>query len=250
MNLRRFLKMKKAFSLFEMLLVLGLVSVCFVLFAKVTMNLSHFYDRQMSFDLANTNASLMIAEKILQNCLEFTPLNQGFECLLKDTQNLILQRQNALFIGSAGVVLKDENSTFYAPKSHFRYTLQNGLKAFNAGVLTNQNDLQGAKNNEFLHIYDKKERKIHKIKPLNKEKFTFTNDEFTGFYELVEAKVSLILQDDALVYHYTPYIMGISRKGVLLENVKKFSISENAGEFALKLCLNAQNSCLEKWILR
>ena len=112
--------MKKAFSLFEMLLVLGLVSVCFVLFAKVTMNLSHFYGRQMSFELANTNASLMIAEKILQNCLEFTPLNQGFECLLKDTQNLILQRQNALFIGSAGVVLRDENSTFYAPKSHFR----------------------------------------------------------------------------------------------------------------------------------
>ncbi len=240
--------MKKAFSLFEMLLVLGLVSVCFVLFAKVTMNLSHFYGRQMSFELANTNASLMIAEKILQNCLEFTPLNQGFECLLKDTQNLILQRQNALFIGSAGVVLKDENSTFYAPKSHFRYTLQNGLKAFNAGVLTNQNDLQGAKNNEFLHIYDKKERKIHKIKPLDKEKLSIAD--FTGFYELVEAKVSLILQDDALVYHYTPYITGISRKGVLLENVKKFSISENAGEFALKLCLNAQNSCLEKLIMR
>lgn len=240
--------MKKAFSLFEMLLVLGLVSVCFVLFAKVTMNLSHFYGRQMSFELANTNASLMIAEKILQNCLEFTPLNQGFECLLKDTQNLILQRQNALFIGSAGVVLKDENSTFYAPKSHFRYTLQNGLKAFNAGVLTNQNDLQGAKNNEFLHIYDKKERKIHKIKPLDKEKLSIAD--FTGFYELVEAKVSLILQDDALVYHYTPYITGISRKGVLLENVKKFSISENAGEFALKLCLNTQNSCLEKLIMR
>ncbi len=240
--------MKKAFSLFEMLLVLGLVSVCFVLFAKVTMNLSHFYGRQMSFELANTNASLMIAEKILQNCLEFTPLNQGFECLLKDTQNLILQRQNALFIGSAGVVLKDENSTFCAPKSHFRYTLQNGLKAFNAGVLTNQNDLQGAKNNEFLHIYDKKERKIHKIKPLDKEKLALAD--FTGFYELVEAKVSLILQDDTLVYHYTPYITGISRKGVLLENVKKFSISENASEFALKLCLNAQNSCLEKWIMR
>ncbi len=240
--------MKKAFSLFEMLLVLGLVSVCFVFFAKVTMNLSHFYGRQMSFELANTNASLMIAEKILQNCLEFTPLNQGFECLLKDTQNLILQRQNALFIGSAGVVLKDENSTLYAPKSHFRYTLQNGLKAFNAGVLTNQNDLQGAKNNEFLYIYDKKERKIHKIKPLDKEKLSIAD--FTGFYELVEAKVSLILQDNALVYHYTPYITGISRKGVLLENVKKFSISENAGEFALKLCLNAQNSCLEKWIVR
>lgn len=248
MNLRRFSKMKKAFSLFEMLLVLGLVSVCFVLFAKVTMNLSHFYGRQMSFELANTNASLMIAEKILQNCLEFTPLNQGFECLLKDTQNLILQRQNALFIGSAGVVLKDENSTFYAPKSHFRYTLQNGLKTFNAGVLTNQNDLQGAKNNEFLHIYDKKERKIHKIKPLDKEKFSIAD--FTGFYELVEAKVSLILQDDTLVYHYTPYITGISRKGILLENVKKFSISENVGEFALKLCLNAQNFCLEKWIVR
>ena len=248
--IRLILSMKKAFSLFEMLLVVVLLGVAFVLFAKPLTNLAHFYGRQEGSKLINANSALIIIEKILQNCLEFSPLNSGFECILKDSDNLILQRANALFIGSGAVLLKDENSSIYAPKSHFIYSGKDGKnKAFNAGVLENHNDLQGAKNNEFLFFYDLKGKKIHKAKILNAEKIAFTNDEFTGFYALVEAKISLNLENGSLIYRHTPYLTGVSRKGILLENAKNFSVNLGADGFEIALCIDSAN-CLEKWVRR
>ncbi len=242
--------MKKAFSLFEMLLVVVLLGVAFVLFAKLLTNLSHFYAKQDGSKLINANSVLIIVEKILQNCLDFAPLNSGFECVLKDSENLILQRANALFIGSSGVLLKDENSSIYAPKSHFIYSAKNDKnKAFNAGVLENHNDLQGAKNNEFLFFYDLKGKKIHKAKILNAEKIAFVGNEFTGFYTLVEAKISLNLENGTLIYRHTPYLTGVSHKGVLLESAKNFSVNLGTNAFEIALCLDA-TSCLEKWVRR
>ncbi len=109
--------------------------------------------------------------------------------------------------------------------------------------------MQGAKNNEFLFFYDLKGKKIHKAKVLNAEKIAFENDEFTGFYALVEAKISLNLENGALIYRHTPYLTGISQKGVLLENAKNFSVNLGANAFEIALCLDA-TSCLEKWVRR
>ena len=242
------LKMKKAFSLFEMLVVTALLGLCFVLFATPLLNFGKFYGKQNSQTLINANSALIIIEKILHRCLEFSPLNSGFECILKDSDNLILHRSNTAFIGHSGVLLKDENLSIYAPKSNFIYNTKDA-KALNFGVLANYNDLQGAKNNEFLFLYDLRDKKIHKARVLDREKIEFLNGEFTGFYALIEAKVSLNLENGSLIYRHTPYLTGISHRGVLLENVYDFKISTNADEFAIRLCL-AKENCLEKWVWR
>ena len=245
---RAILKMKKAFSLFEMLVVTALLGLCFVLFATPLLNFGKFYGKQNSQALINANSTLIIIEKILHRCLEFSPLNSGFECILKDSDNLILHHSNTAFIGHSGVLLKDENLSIYAPKSNFIYSTKDA-KALNFGVLANYNDLQGAKNNEFLFLYDLKEKKIHKVRVLDREKLAFLNGEFTGFYALIEAKISLNLENGELIYRHTPYLTGISHRGVLLENVYDFKISTNADEFAIRLCLSKEN-CLEKWVWR
>ncbi|TQR60571.1 type II secretion system protein [Campylobacter troglodytis] len=243
---RAILKMKKAFSLFEMLVVMTMLGLCFVLFATPLLNLGAFYGKQNSQALINANSTLIIIEKILQRCLEFSPLNSGFECILKDSDNLILHRLNTAFIGHSGVLLKDENSNIYAPKSNFIYNTKEGL---NFGVLANYNDLQGVKNNEFLFLYDLKDKKIHKARVLDREKLEFLNGEFTGFYALIEAKVSLNLENGELIYHHTPYLTGISHSGVLLDGLHSLKISASAGEFTVKLCLSKEN-CIQKWVWR
>ena len=240
--------MKKAFSLFEMLVVTALLGLCFVLFATPLLNLGAFYGKQNSQALINANSTLIIIEKILQRCLEFSPLNSGFECILKDSDNLILHRLNTAFIGHSGVLLKDENSSIYAPKSNFIYSIKDA-KALNFGVLANYNDLQGAKNNEFLFLYDLKDKKIHKVRVLDREKLEFLNGEFTGFYALIEAKVSLNLENGLLIYHHTPYLTGISHRGILLDGLHSLKISASAGEFTVKLCLSKEN-CIQKWVWR
>ena len=240
------LKMKKAFSLFEMLVVTVLLGLCFVLFATPLLNLGVFYSKQNSQALINANSTLIIIEKILQRCLEFSPLNSGFECILKDSDNLILHRLSTAFIGYSGVLLKDENSSIYAPKSNFIYNTKEGL---NFGVLANYNDLQGAKNNEFLFLYDLKDKKIHKARVLGRDKLEFLNGEFIDFYSLIEAKVSLNLENGSLIYLHTPYLTGISHRGVLLDGLHSFKISASADEFTVKLCLSKEN-CIQKWVWR
>ena len=239
--------MKKAFSLFELIITLALLGVIFVVFAKPVMNLTRLYTSTSHNEFG---ASLVFIDKILQNCLEFTLTAQGFECLLKDTQNLILQRQNTLFIGNSGVILKDENATLYAPKSHFVYEIQsaNG-KSLKAGVLENQKDTQGVKNGDLLYLYALKERQIYTAQVFDENTIRFVGDEFVGFYELIDARISVGLRQDELLYHYQPYAQSAIYTGVLAHNVKDFRVEQNIDAISLELCAS-ENFCLKKWVKR
>lgn len=250
--IRLILKMKKAFSLFELIITLVLLGILLALFAKPLTSLSHLYENSQGQNFNNANSSLLFIDKILQKCLKFTPLNAGFECLLQDEQNLILYRENKAFIGSSSILLQDENSSFYAPKSHFIYDakLENN-KLIKAGVLVNQNDLQGFKNRDFLHFYSLKEKQIYKLKVLDGQRVAFLEpNSFKGLYKLVEAKVSILLDKDEFFYLYTPYSSATTHKNLLLNGVKAFSVDENFGKFRLKLCVfnkTKTSFCLEKW---
>lgn len=239
--------MKKAFSLLELIITLGLLGVIFVVFAKPLLSLNHLYTNPAQNSIST---SLIFVEKILQNCLEFTPNAQGFECLLKDSDNVILQHQNTLFIGSAGVILRDANATFYAPKSHFSYEIQRqNSKKMQAGVAHNQKDIHGAKNADSLYLYALKERQIYKVQVLGKSKLSFGGDEFVGFYELIDGQVSVELRQDELLYHYSPYQQGTRYTSLLAQNVKDFRVEERGDEISLTICAGKKN-CLTKWVRR
>lgn len=239
--------MKKAFTLFEMLLVLMLLGVIFIIFSKPLLNMTSLY---ASSKLDNISSALIFIDKIAQNCLEFIATTQGFECLLKDEANLILQRQNSLFIGSSGFIVKDENSSFYAPKSHFSYEIQNDKgKSIKVGVLENQKDLHNDKNKDFIYLYALKERRIYKARVLDNEKISFMDDEFSGFYEMLDAKIAVKINNNELIYEYSPYPQNISYTGILAQNIKAFKVSSNDDEFAFTIC-GFDDLCLEKWVRR
>lgn len=239
--------MKKAFSLFEMLLVLVLLGAIFIIFSKPLLDMTRLYANSK---LDNISSALIFIDKIAQNCLEFTPTTQGFECLLKDEANLILQRQNSLFIGSSGFIVKDENSSFYAPKSHFSYEIQNDKgRGIKVGVLENQKDLHNDKNKDFVYLYALKEKRIYKVKILDNEKVSFMDDEFSGFYEMLDAKIAVKINNNELIYEYSPYPQNISYTGILAQNIKAFELLGNDDEFVFKIC-SFDDLCLEKWVQR
>lgn len=239
--------MKKAFSLFELIITLVLLGAIFAVFAKPLLSMTRLYAKPAQNSTAST---LIFIDKLVQNCLEFRLNARGFECLLKDEVNIILQRQNTLFVGSSGVILKDENSTFYAPKSHFSYEIQNANgKTLKAGVVENQKDMQGAKNRDFLYLYALKERQIYKAQILNETQLAFVGDEFTGFYELIDTHISVELRQNELLYHYAPYAQNATHTGILAQNIKEFRVEENGDELSFTLCAN-ENACLTKWMKR
>lgn len=239
--------MKKAFSLLELIITLGLLGVIFAVFSKPLLSLNRLYT---SFAQSPEPSTLIFIEKILQNCLEFAPKAQGFECLLKDSENIILQRQNALFIGHSGVILRDANATHYAPKSHFFYDIQiqNGKK-IQAGVVPNQKDIHNDTNGDFIYLYDLKERQIHKARVLDESKLSFVGDEFVGFYELIDGQASVELRQDELLYHYSPYQQGARYTGILAQNIKEFHIEKGGDEIIIQICTD-KNLCLKKWVKR
>lgn len=249
------MSLKRAFSLMELILVLVILGVCVVIFAKPLLNIAHFYATSESKgrNLGQINAAFIQIEKILQNCLEFNALNSGFECLSKDSNNLVLQRANSLFIGTSGVLLKDENGSFYAPKSHFIYEFSGEKgEVLKGGVLVNQNELHGT-NADTLMLYELNSRTKHEIKPLGKTMIKFTSGEFGGFYELIDGLLSVKMQGDELIYSYAPIFGAKIYSGVLVKNAAKFSINEENEGFLLEICTfetqkTSENLCLKRWI--
>lgn len=239
--------MKKAFTLFEIIITLVLLGAIFIVFSKPLMNMTRLYAHSNQNTIST---ALLFIDKIAQNCLELSLTAQGFECLLKDEANLILHRGNTAFIGSSGIVLKDENSSFYAPKSHFLYEIQNDKgKKIQVGVLENQKDLHKDKNKDFVYLYAIKERQIYKAQILNGEKINFLNGEFMGFYDLIDAKISIILDAHNLIYEYSPYLQGLSYTSLLAQNIKEFTINQNGDEFIFTIC-SFDDFCLQKWVRR
>lgn len=273
--------MKRAFSLVELCLVCVLFGAIFYLLLKPAQNLyglyaSAYYQRPA---LLNLNSSLIFLSKILKDCVEFRAFAGGFECLSEDSQNLILSRDNAYFIGSAGVLLKDANASFYAPQSHFLYEFKNGKKVETAGVLENFNNIFGLQGDK-IYLYETNARKIHALRVLDGEKLEFTGFEsFAGFYKLIFGTQSVFLKNNALHYAASPasdgfnainsalksttnatlpstnFLISNTQQGILLDRVREFSVllNQNADKtsiFHIKLCLEFNDFCFEKEVVR
>lgn len=244
--------MKHAFSLLEMIFAIVIFGVLVGILIKPSLEISRFYANfdEKSRILTQINQALILSEKILQNCLEFTLLNDGFECLLKDSQNLILQRENSLFIGFSGILLKNANGEIYAPKSNLIYDftyLDNKKNPKNAkgGVLVNQNDLHGT-NSDFLSIYALEDGTKHDIKPLDEDSLSGFNED--GFYALIDGKSTIKMQKNELIYSYNPANSTQIYDGILVQDAMKFSINESLDDYELEICALKNELCLKRWI--
>ncbi|KGI56488.1 hypothetical protein [Campylobacter sp. MIT 97-5078] len=243
--------MKKAFSLFECLLVLVLsCAFAFIIFQPLQ-NLFSLYSSQQSQKALELHSSFTFIEKLLRRCIKLQISSQNISCLLEDKNNILLQRSLHTFIGSSGLLLQDQNKSFYAPKSHFIHEIVSNNKKIQVGVLAQQLALRNQKNH-FLYLYNLETKQIYELEVLSDTELKFSqNTEFKGFYKLVEANILISFQQNSLSYEYTAYSSTKSQKAILLEEVQSFAISQNASTYTMKICLfdKTKPICLEKELL-
>lgn len=223
-------KIKKAFSLFELLcaLMLGaLLSVLILMLLKNSFQMSrqkHFENTQIA------RLALIQIEKILKDCVEF---NSGDLSCLLENKDFLSARQNQIYLLNSGLVLKGVNG-FYVPKARL------------LELLENLQDLYTSKSDEkTLLFYALKERQIYRVRVLDDERIDFEADSFEGFFKLLEARVQFVLENDKLYYIYTPLLDEKAwQKALLAENITEFKIKQNKAFFELKICI--QEACHQR----
>ncbi|TQR34547.1 hypothetical protein DMB92_00860 [Campylobacter sp. MIT 99-7217] len=232
--------MKKAFSLFECLLALVisslLIGIIFILFK----NLFYFTNSQEKFINAfqNANITLIQIDKILQNCLKESINFQDLSCFLEDRVNLLMQKNQNIFIANSSLILKN-HTDFYVPKAKL---LQ---------ILKNHQDLYGFKNNTLL-FYSLSKKQIYELSVIDDENISFNNASFEGFFKLIEARIHFFIQDEKLYYELEPHLKSsLKQKTLLINGVQSFEILKQNDYLIIKLCLFENNqkitpACFER----
>lgn len=239
--------MKKAFSVTELIFALSLASLVFVAIFKGfgTFQKSSKINDSARIELAS---SLVLMSQILKNCLEFSFVKDEILCLLEDRANTFVMQAKTLFLGSSGLVLKTLNNEFYAPKAHFIFEVVKQEKDKNItlqmGVLQNEQDLRSSASNT-LYLY--KNKQIYLAKPLDKERLSFENKAFTGFYKLVLARVKFYLKNNKLYYSFQMPEDKVF-ESILQDEISSLEASFNAPFLELKLCLK-NDFCLQKALI-
>ncbi|KAA6225258.1 MULTISPECIES: type II secretion system protein [unclassified Campylobacter] len=226
--------MKQAFSLVENILVIVLLGIIFAVIFKplqesYRLNFTHLKEDSLTIDI---NLALLFMDKILSNCIDINIENNGFNCLLKDSENLLNLENKKLSLLNSSLLLKI-NSHFYIPNAKLSQILENRKKLFND---SNQ------------RIFALNDDKLITLQVINDNNVSVSSD-FNGFFTPILAKINFSLENDDLIYNIYPNITDESLKqsAILAKNISEFKLSYNTNFYSLKLCV--KDFCLEKLAL-
>ncbi|TXE83462.1 hypothetical protein FPD46_02155 [Campylobacter peloridis] len=240
--------MKKAFSLLELVLSVLIFSIIIALLSNPSIQL---YDKvfqvkktnEVFFDL---NQILLKIEKIQQDCIEFKYNSHSFECYISASDDIFydnsLNRMNF-----SGVILED-NKSFFSPKSNF-YIIENAVLK---GIFANYKDMHSVRKqkiypSDFMFVYNLKEQKIHKIFIENNENINFYSDNFSGFYNILYAYIKIYFNNEK-IFMQIDNLHGDKKEFLFMQNISKFELDRENNLLKIKICENALNECLSKWI--
>ena len=215
--------MKKAFTLFELVLSIVLFGLILGLFSKP---LSEFY--RVNFkaldnyeEIIELNFLILKVQSILQNCVDIKFSNNNITCFLKDE---FIGLEDEPFILNSGLILS-KNGDSYSPNSDLKAQLENRKFLFddNDGIL-----------------YALKDSKLEKIFVSNDK----INVDFNGTFTPLLAEVKIGLENDKLSLILKPKFEDkTSQVGILAQNISLFNIKNET----LKICI--KTNCLEKRLI-
>jgi len=229
--------MKKAFTLFEM--VITLIIFAFLAgFLSKALQISyenHFKFLRKNSLLLELNSAILSIEKIFNKCLEIHILNQGFTCLLFDDENIFSLENKKLSLLNPALIL-EQNGTFYMPKAKLKTILQNRQILF------------GDKENK-LYFYAHNNLKILEV--LNDTKINAKNFS-KGFAIPLQARADLILKNGGIIYELRPKINTelLKQTSILALNISDLTLEKKQDFYILKICIQKETKqCLEKILL-
>lgn len=226
--------MKKAFSLLEMIMALVIFTLLLAILSKP---LGEFYryhfkslkENSLYLDL---NTALLHIDKILSHCEKIEPIAKGLTCLFRDDENILNLDDKARLILQNSMLILEKNSHFYLPNSRLDELLKSRKALFN--------DID-----KTLYFYANNQ--IQSFEVLNENNISL-NQDFTGFFIPIQARIELLLQNEKIHYIIYPKIThdALKQESIIAENIGAFELMQKQNTNYLKLCLKEQDLCFEK----
>lgn len=244
--------MKKAFFLLELVFVIIISGLIFsFLLRPVSQIFSSFIKTKQINELSyDVNQALILLKTELNLCLDTTINPTSFKCVQK-LDAMFLGENLEKDIGYSGILFKN-NLKYISPKSHF-YEL--GKDRSSLGVSSDLADFSGYLKRQGYDLWLKnlQNGRIYKAQAseVNPDSLLFNTAEFSGFYEVIKGEFRIFLDGDELKASLK-LPNGFEKEGVMLKNVKEFTLSKNSDSMDARLCiklLKDQDFCLNRTFL-
>ncbi len=226
--------MKKAFTLLELTISCVIFASLLVLVSKslkesYRLNFKALENAQVLLEL---NSALLQTQNLLSKCLQIQSSQGYVSCFLRDDENILdLNDKNEAYLLNSTLILEN-NTSLYAPKSHFLELLQRRKILFKD-------------EEKRLFVWTKDGLKTLQI--LSDER---VNADFSGVFLPLKARLDLRLKDSKLLYDLKPKFQNdaLKQSGVLAQDISIFELQKRSGVFFLKLCMQKENAnhCLQK----
>ncbi|MBZ7940519.1 prepilin-type N-terminal cleavage/methylation domain-containing protein [Campylobacter molothri] len=219
--------MKKAFTLFELVISLILSGIILTILSKPLWEFYQLNNKNLKTKelIINTHLTLLKIEKLFQSCANINIINDNLiHCFLKDDL-LALKDKNTHLLNST--LILENNTTLYSPKSDLQTQLQNRKALYK----DEQNIIYGLNNNKIQKIFILSENNL--------------SSSFIGNFIPISAELNFTFKDDQIYYEIKPRFNDeLKQSAILAKNISFFKIQNSK----LKICMKNQKQeyCLEK----
>ncbi|MFB1645325.1 prepilin-type N-terminal cleavage/methylation domain-containing protein [Campylobacter molothri] len=219
--------MKKAFTLFELVISLILSGIILTILSKPLWEFYQLNNKNLKTKelIINTHLTLLKIEKLFQSCANINIIDDNLiHCFLKDDL-LALEDKNTHLLNST--LILENNTTLYSPKSDLQTQLQNRKALYK----DEQNIIYGLNNNKIQKIFILSENNL--------------SSSFIGNFIPISAELNFTFKDDQIYYEIKPRFNDeLKQSAILAKNISFFKIQNSK----LKICMKNQKQeyCLEK----
>ncbi|MBZ7931643.1 prepilin-type N-terminal cleavage/methylation domain-containing protein [Campylobacter sp. RM12910] len=219
--------MKKAFTLFELVISLILSGIILMILSKPLWEFYQLNNKNLKTKelIINTHLTLLKIEKLFQSCANINIIDDNLiHCFLKDDL-LALKDKNTHLLNST--LILENNTTLYSPKSDLQTQLQNRKTLYK----DEQNIIYGLNNNKIQKIFILSENNL--------------SSSFIGNFIPISAELNFTFKDDQIYYEIKPRFNDeLKQSAILAKNISFFKIQNSK----LKICMKNQKQeyCLEK----
>ncbi|WP_417904121.1 prepilin-type N-terminal cleavage/methylation domain-containing protein [Campylobacter sp. LH-2024] len=219
--------MKKAFTLFELVISLILSGIILTILSKPLWEFYQLNNKNLKTKelIINTHLTLLKIEKLFQSCANINIIDDNLiHCFLKDDL-LALKDKNTHLLNST--LILENNTTLYSPKSDLQTQLQNRKALYK----DEQNIIYGLNNNKIQKIFILSENNL--------------SSSFIGNFIPISAELNFTFKDDQIYYEIKPRFNDeLKQSAILAKNISFFKIQNSK----LKICMKNQKQeyCLEK----
>lgn len=230
--------MRKAFTLIELVFVITIAAILFTIVLKplqeIYANLSKA-SSTLALDF-NINQVLNSFKKELDLCYKIDIKPQSFSCYQR-LDGLFLAKDLKDNIGYSGIII-EKSFSFFSPKSNF-YT-KKGKTAYGVSQEFYDQIAHERVQDTKLWLLNLANNQSYEIKAslINPDEILFLANSFSGFYLLINGKISYFLKANDLYVSYE-WPNGSKKEGILLENLSDFKLEKNKEYIKIKICKNS-----------